>query len=229
MYRLSVTGDIGLYLECKRCFYLDKVKKIKRPDSIFPSLPSGMDRILKEHFDRFMLKGEIPPEIRDHDHIKDCKLFDDINLLNSWRSKSKGLEYKDQVTQIILRGCVDNIIKKGQKLIVLDYKTRGYPLRENTHSYYQVQMDFYNFLLNHNGYQTEDYALLLFYYPNKVMYTGEVVFDTKLVKIKIDAQKAKQILDGAISTLQGNLPQKNPKCEFCNWDKKEFQTDLLNI
>jgi len=41
------------------------VKNIKRPSGIFPSLPSGMDKILKEHFDRFMKKNELPPEIKE--------------------------------------------------------------------------------------------------------------------------------------------------------------------
>lgn len=30
----------------------------KRPDTIFPSLPSGMDRILKDHFDKFMKRAK---------------------------------------------------------------------------------------------------------------------------------------------------------------------------
>ena len=32
-------------LECPRCFWLQIVKNIKRPQGIFPSLPSGMDQV----------------------------------------------------------------------------------------------------------------------------------------------------------------------------------------
>jgi xanthosine utilization system XapX-like protein len=52
---------------------------------------------------------------------------------------------------------------KNDRLIVLDYKTRGFPLKEDTAAHYQDQLDIYNFLLRKNGYRTEDYGYLLFY------------------------------------------------------------------
>lgn len=229
MYKLTVTGDIALFLQCKRCFWLSVVKGLKRPDNIFPSLPSGMDRILKEHFDRFAKIKELPPEIRQQDHLKDCCLFDDKNLLEAWRDAKRGLAYKDPQSGVILKGAIDNIIKKGEKLIVLDYKTRGYPLKENTHQYYQVQMDFYNFLLRKNGHDTEDFAFLLFYYPNKVTPTGEVIFDTTLKVIQTDVQKAIEILNQAIKTLQDKIPQRDPNCSYCEYKQKEYQGDLINL
>ncbi|MFH1592959.1 MAG: PD-(D/E)XK nuclease family protein, partial [Candidatus Woesearchaeota archaeon] len=142
MFKIS-PSSINLMKECPRCFYLQIVKKIRRPDTPFPSLPSGMDKILKEHFDRFMEKNELPPEIKDSE-CKTCKLFNDKEKLKLWRSNFKGLEFKDEKNDVLLHGAVDNILKKGKKLIVLDYKTRGYPLKEDTHKHYQAQMDLYN-------------------------------------------------------------------------------------
>ncbi|HLC86658.1 MAG TPA: hypothetical protein VJH65_00050, partial [Candidatus Nanoarchaeia archaeon] len=121
-YKIS-PSTINLMLECPRCFWLQIVKNIKRPAGIFPSLPSGMDGILKVHFDKFMEKGELPPEIKE---LKGCRLFDDREKLKIWRSNFKGLEYTEG--DVMLRGAVDNILVKGKKLIVLDYKTRGFPL-----------------------------------------------------------------------------------------------------
>src|SRR3989344_6200237 len=72
--------------------------------------------------------------------------------LDTWRSNFKGIQYKDKPSGILLRGAIDNMIRKGEKLVVLDYKTRGYPLKEDTHEHYQNQMDIYNFLLRKNGY-----------------------------------------------------------------------------
>ena len=193
-------------LECPRCFWLQIVKNIKRPAGIFPSLPSGMDGILKVHFDKFMEKGELPPEIKE---LKGCRLFDDREKLKIWRSNFKGLEYTEG--DVMLRGAVDNILVKGKKLIVLDYKTRGFPLKDDTHEHYRVQMDLYNFLLRKNGYNTEDYSYLLFYYPNRVNDNGEVVFDTKLVKINVgDGEK---VFKKAIKLINGEEPKE--KCEWC--------------
>ena len=215
MYKLSPTS-LNLMLECPRCFWLAIVKKIKRPESIFPSLPSGMDKILKEHFDRFMEKGELPPELKEQECAKDgCKLFDDKEKLKIWRNNLKGLEYYDQKEDVLLHGAVDNILVKGKKLIVLDYKTRGYPLKEDTHEHYQLQLDIYNFLLRKNGYSTEDYSYLLFYYPNKVLSTGEVIFDTKLIKMKISAESGEKIFKKAIELIKEEMPEAGKECGFC--------------
>jgi len=213
MIKLS-PSTLNLFKECPKCFYLQIIKNEKRPDTPFPSLPNGMDKILKEHFDRFLDKNQLPPEIKEE--CKDCQLYNNKEKLSIWRSNFKGIQYTDKESGIILRGAVDNILKKGNKLIVLDYKTRGYPLKEDTHTYYILQMDLYNFLLRKNNYETEDYTYLLFYYPNKVLETGEVIFDTKLIKIKTDPKRGEKVFKEAIKLLQKDeIPEASPNCGFC--------------
>ena len=224
-YKLS-PSTINLMLECHRCFWLQIVKGIKRPSSPFPSLPSGMDLILKKHFDRFMERGELPPEIRET--CRDCKLFSDKKLLEVWRNNRKGIEFLDKNTGVLLHGAIDNIlISKSGKLIVLDYKTRGYPLKEDTHEYYQTQMDLYNFLLNKNGYKTEDFTYLLFYFPKEVKETGEVIFDTELVKIKTSFLNGEKIFNKAIMLIKGKEPEKS--CEWCGRKMKNYLSSSFFI
>jgi len=198
--------------ECSRCFWLTQHKVWKRPAGIFPSLPSGMDGILKIHFDKFRDKGELPPELCE---IKDCqkmKLFDDAELLKTWRNNFQGIKWEDKDGNI-LHGAVDNLLIKGKKIIVLDYKTRGFALKEDTHEHYQNQLDIYNFLLRKNSYQTEDYAFLLFYVPKEVTETGEVVFDTTLKKMKVDVKNAEKIWKSALELLDKECIEK--RCEWC--------------
>ena len=66
---------LSLIKDCPRCFWLHFNKGIKRPEGIFPSLPNGMDKILKAHFDAFRDKEQLPPELKDLD---DVKLYDNI-------------------------------------------------------------------------------------------------------------------------------------------------------
>jgi len=213
-------SSINLMLDCPMCFWLHIIKKIKRPETAFPSLPSGMDRILKQHFDRFMEKGELPPELCNNDECKNLKLFNDKEKLKVWRSNLKGLEHKDEKSGILLHGAIDNILIKGKKLIVLDYKTRGSPRKEDTHEHYQTQMDLYNFLLRKNGYETEDYTFLLFYHPDKVLETGEVIFNTELFKMKTSPENGEKIFKKAIEVLQlEEPPQPSKECKFCYWAK----------
>ena len=112
-----------------------------------------------------------------------------------------------------MHGAVDNILVHGKKLIVLDYKTRGYDLKEDTHEHYQNQLDFYNFLLRKNGFNTEDFAFLLFYIPKEVMPTGEVIFDTTLKKMVISVTNAEEIFERALKLLKGECPERG--CQWC--------------
>src|SRR5271157_5281017 len=77
-YKFS-PSSLSLLSECPKCFWLAFRKGIHQPSGIFPSLPSGMDKILKAHFDAFRDKGELPPELAS---LKGTvQLFQDKELL----------------------------------------------------------------------------------------------------------------------------------------------------
>ena len=110
IYKFS-PSSLNVLKECPRCFWLQFNKNVKRPAGIFPSLPSGMDKILKNHFDSFMEKGELPPELCEHGECKSMKLFDDVELLKIWRSNFKGIPWEDKEGNLF-RGAIDNILVK---------------------------------------------------------------------------------------------------------------------
>ena len=213
-FKLSPSG-LSLMEECPRCFWLTQHKKWKRPDSPFPQLPNGMDKIIKAHFDRFMEKGKLPPELCENQDCKGLKLFDNKELLKEWRSNFKGVRWTDGEGNIFF-GAVDNILVRGKKLIVLDYKTKGFPIKDidEASEYYQNQLDIYNLLLRKNDHETEDYAFLLFYVPKEIIPSGQVIFDTELVKRKIDTNNAENIFQRAIKMLNDECPDKC--CEWCD-------------
>ena len=73
-------------------------------------------------------------------------------------------------------------------------------------------------MLRKNGYLTEDYTFLLFYYPNNVLETVEVVFDTKLIKIKTNASNGEKVFKEAVKILSLDTePEACKKCGFCKW------------
>ena len=108
-YKFS-PSSLSLLKDCPRCFWLHFNKGIKRPEGIFPSLPSGMDRVLKEHFDCFIEKNQLPPELKE---LKDVKLFDDKEKLEEWRNNRKGIQWTDENGNVF-KGAVDNLLKKGE-------------------------------------------------------------------------------------------------------------------
>ena len=221
-YRLS-PSSLALYTECPHCFWLQMVKRVKRPDTPFPSLPSGVDKLLKEHFDRYRKMGKLPPELERH-HIT-AKLFKDKVLLDEWRNYpgGKGLQWEDRKSGVVLRGYVDEILQTSGKLIVLDFKTRGFPIKEDTAQYYQDQMDLYNFLLRNNGYDTEDFAYLLFFHPSNVDMDGDFVFETELQEIKVNVDHARRLFLDAIKVLSEKTPPDSSKeCGFCRWAGERY-------
>ena len=210
VFKLSPSA-LSLMEECPRCFWLTQHKVWKRPSGIFPSLPSGIDRILKNHFDKFRDKGQLPPELCKNKECSEMKLFADKELLKIWQSNFKGISWTDKQGNE-LHGAIDNILVKRKKLIVLDYKTRGYALKDDTAEHYRQQQNIYNFLLKKNGYEIEDYFFLLFYVPKEVMPTGEIIFDTELVKMKVDIKIAEKAWKNALTLLERDCPVK-----FCEW------------
>ncbi len=210
-YKLSPT-TLNLMEDCPRCFWLQLNSNILRPNGIFPSLPSGMDRVLKTHFDSFRDRKALPPEL----HGVNAELFSNTELLDAWRNNRKGIQFNDDKGNLI-KGAVDDMLQKDGKLIVLDFKTRGFPVKEDTSGYYQLQLDVYNFLLRKTGYETEDYAYLLFYMPREVGKGGEFIFNSELVKMATSTKNAEKAISKALEILQGKIPEINKDCKFCEW------------
>lgn len=207
-YKLSPTS-LNVFEDCPRCFWLHQNEGIRRPDTPFPSIGLGLDHVLKEHFDYY--KNRLPPELQG----LNVQLFQNSELLEEWRNPRRGLVYEDSKGNV-LRGAVDTVLESGDKLIVLDYKTRGFPVKEDTPGYYKLQLELYNFLLRKNGYNTEDYAYLLFYIPRSVRRrSGDIVFNTNLVKVQTSVRHAQQVWSAALETLQQPMPEPSESCEFC--------------
>lgn len=211
VFKLS-PSTLSMFKDCQLCFWLSFRKDINPPSGVFPSLPSGMDSVLKKHFDSFREKGTIPDELKG----TGAHLFNNTDLLKIWRSNFKGVQWQDAKGNI-LHGAVDEILEKDGKLIVLDFKTRGFPCKDDTHEHYQDQLDFYNFLLQKNNYETEDYAYLLFFHPTHVEKDGDFGFERTLKKMPINPKNAENIFNKAIKCLEGSQPKANKECGLCQY------------
>jgi len=209
-------SSLRLYDKCERCFWLTQHKIWRRHSGIFPSLPSGMDRVIKTHFDTFRDKGNLPPEIANNHQCKNMELFKDMEKLKVWRKNFVGISFTDENGNI-LRGAVDDIMvnKENNKLIVVDYKTKGWPVKDikKEKVFYQNQMNIYAFLLKKNGYEVEDFGFLLFYTPNKILKTGEIIFNTILIKMDVEPIIGEDLWYLGKSLLHQKCPKQ--KCDFC--------------
>lgn len=220
MIKLS-PSTISLFMECPRCFWLQFNKNIHRPRGVFPSLPGGMDGVIKKYYDKYRKMGKLPPEIEGK--VKG-KLFDNEVLLKSWQSNWEGLKYYDKKLGALMKGVLDDCLVNDDIYIPLDYKTRGYELKDDTSSHYQHQLDVYCFLLAKNGYKTADFAYLIYYFPKEVLENGQVSFEVEPKKIETDIKRAENLFKDAVACLKGPEPKhhSNSTCEFCNWGFEAF-------
>lgn len=215
--RLSPTTGLNLYNDCKRCFWLHYNANIQRPRGIFPSLPGGMDNVIKIYFDKY--RGSLPPELKNK--IKG-NLVPDMALINSWRNWRTGLEYKDAILNATLFGALDDCLIHEGEYIPLDYKTKGSaPGEGDGERYYQTQLDAYALLLESNGYRAADFAYLVYYYPDKVEANGTVTFSVEPIMIKTSALRAQQLFEDAVKTARGNMPEETAGCEYCAYRAKK--------
>lgn len=220
VYKLS-PSSLNVMKECGRCFWLQHNKGIRRPAGIVSSLLFGLDKALKLYFDSFRVEGELPRELRDSGI--EAKLFSDTKLLEEWRDYRRGLQWKDKHGNV-LRGALDDLLERGNKLVVIDYKTRGYPLKSDSAKYYQEQLDIYNFLLRRNGHQTEDYSYLVFYYPKRFSKNRCLSFNTTLVKVETSVESARRIFEEAIKLLERpEIPEAAEKCAYCQYSGQKRQ------
>lgn len=221
--RLSPSTGLNLFQECPRCFWLHFNRGTHRPRGIFPSLPGGMDLIIKKYFDKFRLAGTLPPEIKGK---VEGELVADMSLLNRWRNWRTGLEYCDKGLNAVLFGALDDCLTKDGKFIPLDYKTRGFAPRDgDSERYYQTQLDAYGLLLDGNGFPAGDFAYLIYYFPQEVSEGGIVKFRVEPVKVAIDLDRARDTFSRAVNFLRGPEPKEHSVCEYCSWvsSRAEFE------
>jgi len=230
-------STISLYKECKRCFWLQLKQGIYKPRGIFPSLPGGMDSVIKVYYDKFRgTKTGLPPELVGK---VNGKLYDDQRLLSSWRSRTGGLTYFDDKLNAKLLGLLDDCLvideggpsaspsglRSGQvarSYVPLDYKTRGWEPKEDSSDFYQHQLDIYEFLLQANGMATKGLGYLVYYHPIEVRENGVVQFEVTPKAMKTDPQRAKKLFEEAVKLLRSDeIPKPSAKCEFCPWGQRQ--------
>lgn len=216
MIRLS-PSTLNLFLECPRCFWLHINENIHRPRGPFPSLPMGMDNVIKVYFDKYRIKGELPPEIRDK---VEGKLIPDLELLNNWRNWKTGLEYKDEILGVTLFGALDDCLQDDKYYAPVDYKTRGSAPREgDSEKYYGNQLDCYALLLEKNNYPIKNFGYLIYYYPKEVEEEGRVNFNIEVIKLNTNSNRARKNLQDAAKLLNGSIPAHHSECEYCIWGR----------
>jgi len=216
-YQLSAS-TLNLLNDCPRCFWLKFKKKKERPRGIFPTLPSGMDNVIKKYFDTYREKNELPKELQEE--IPNSTLYPDHENIRKWRDWRTGLNYTSPKGIKLIGAFDDIVVHKDDTISPLDYKTRGFPPKSiiDSEKYYGLQLSVYSFLLKQNKYKISGQGYLIYYYPKEIKDNGIVQFNIKPVRIGEDPKYAIDMCTKALEILESDkIPKASPGCEYCSY------------
>jgi hypothetical protein len=210
MAQISLSAStLKLYLECPRCFWLLFNKRIARPRGPFPSLPTGMDAVLKRYFETYRHRGVLPPLI-------------DGKLNGTLIKQPLSLNFMDAKLNARLTGKLDDcLVLVDGRHAPLDHKTRASSPNDTsyTEQYYKFQMDVYSLLLERNGCPISKTAYVIYYYPLDGNLHEGFPFGVTIHRISTDPEGAYKVFAAALDLLAAPCPSPSDACDFCHWLK----------
>ncbi len=220
-YKVSRSG-IELFVECPKCFYLDKRLGIARPQGPAFTINTAVDTLLKKEFDAHRAKGVAHPFMKAYGI--DAVPFAH-EMLDEWRENFKGIQYLHEPTGLKVAGAVDDIwVNKKGELIIADYKATAkkeeVTLDADWQMSYKRQMEVYQWLLRRLGFKVSSTGY--FVYCNgrtdRAAFDGKVEFDVKIIPYTGDDSWVEPILPEIKKCLEGKKVPKAPKdCEYCGY------------
>lgn len=218
-FKLS-RSKIDLFLQCPRCFYLDRKLGVARPPSMPFNLNSAVDHLLKKEFDAFRaIKAPHPLMVKNN--IKAIP-FSHPDL-DTWRENFKGLTFHHKETNFNITGALDDLwIDKSDSLIVVDYKSTSKDGSISINAPWQIaykrQLEVYQWLLYKNGFSVSDIAY--FVYCNAIKsheeFDHKLHFDIHVLPYQGNIDWIEPTLYNIHKCLQReSIPDHHPECDFC--------------
>ncbi len=215
-------SKIDLFLNCQRCFYLDRRLGVGQPPGFPFNLNSAVDTLLKKEFDIHRAEGVAHPLMK---HYKIPAVPFAHEKLDEWRENFKGVRYTHESTNLTITGAVDDIwINDDDELHVVDYKSTSKTTEVSLDADWQIgykrQMEVYQWLLRKNGFKVSDTGY--FVYANgqtdRKAFDGKLEFDIKIIPYDGDDSW----VEGAIVDLHACLnsdtvPKPSATCDYCTY------------
>lgn len=225
-------SKIDLFLNCKRCFYLDRRLGIKTPATFPFTLNIAIDGLLKKEFDIAREQGV------QHKYCKQSK----INAipfkhpeLDAWRENFKGIRHHHIQTNFIIAGAMDDIWENqdDKKKHVVDYKATSTKEFEKFkylgmpwHKHYKNQLSIYGWLMKHNDVDVHEIGYFLYCNGKKDVecFDGKLVFDYQIIPYELDMSWIDETLIKIKDFLETKkIPSYDLKCDNCRYLKENNQ------
>lgn len=220
-FKLS-RSKIDLFLNCERCFYLDRRLGVSQPPGFPFNLNTAVDTLLKKEFDIHRAAGTIHPLLKNYGLKLRPLQHED---LNQWRENFVGVQHHHELSNFLVTGAVDDIwVDDKGILYVVDYKSTSKSTEVNIDADWQIsykrQMEVYQWLLRQNGFKVADTGY--FVYCNgrtdKKAFDAKLEFDIKIIPYTGKDVWVENVLLAAKKCLSSaKLPKASENCAYCNY------------
>ncbi len=221
-FRLS-RSKIDLYIQCPRCFYLDRRLGVARPPGFPFTLNNAVDTLLKKEFDTLRKNNRRHP-------LMDKYGIDAIpaehKQLDEWRENFKGIQYRHEPTNLIITGAIDDLWRNSAgEYIIVDYKSTSKKeeitkLNKEWQNSYKRQMEVYQWLLRQNGYKVSNTGYFV-YCNGKTdtdAFDAKLEFDITLIAYEgNDSWVEEKIKEIHLCLGSDQVPQASEACDFCRY------------
>tara|TARA_B100000700_G_scaffold325658_1_gene434989 strand:+ start:1858 stop:2649 length:792 start_codon:yes stop_codon:yes gene_type:complete len=222
-----------LFINCKRCFWLDIVKGLNQVKFAPFTLNIAVDALFKNEFDFYRASKEKHPLFieKDLNYIP----FSDSRL-DDWRNNFVGVRYIDEDLNLELFGAVDDLWLNldTNKVVVVDYKATSKAGEINISDdgwwpAYKRQMEFYQFLLINNNLEVDEVGYFLYANGLKEGFLNRndipmLQFDLTLLEYEGSTKWIPKKLKELKSVLSSDkIPEPTSDCDYCRYfeDRQE--------
>ncbi|MBU1075946.1 MAG: PD-(D/E)XK nuclease family protein [Spirochaetes bacterium] len=227
-FKLS-RSKIELFMDCPKCFYLDRRLGVGRPPGFPFALNSAVDALLKKEFDL------LRKEKRSHPLIEKYNIDAmpaEHEKLDEWRENFKGVQFLHEKTNLLLHGAIDDLwINSANEYIVVDYKSTSKDgdivvLDKDWQITYKRQMEIYQWLLRNNGFKVSDTGY--FVYCNgrtdAEKFDGKLEFDLTIIGHKGSDGWVEDTVRAIRACLDGDvIPPAAETCDYCAYREAAFK------
>jgi len=222
LFRLS-RSKIDLFINCPRCFYLDRKLGVAQPPGYPFSLNSAVDKLLKKEFDIHRANKTAHPLMKKYG-INAVPLTHE--KINEWRDSLRaGITFKIDSENVVITGGVDDVwVKPNGEFIIVDYKATSKEEEVNLDADWQIgykrQMEIYQWLFRKNRFKVSSTGYFVYCNGNtdRAAFDGKLEFDIKIIPYTGDDSWVEKTVMDAILSLKGDtLPNPGPDCDFCKY------------
>lgn len=229
-FRLS-RSKIDLFLNCPRCFYLDRRLGVGQPPGYPFSLNSAVDKLLKKEFDLHRAAKTPHPLMKSYG-------LDAVPLahekMDEWRDALRGgATYAVSGTNVVFTGGIDDVwVAPSGEFIIVDYKATSKDGEVSLDAEWQIgykrQMEMYQWLFRRNGHKVSNTGY--FVYCNgdadKKAFDAKLEFDVKLIPYVGNDMWVDDAIRSAIACMSSDvLPASGVDCDFCRYREAAKQFD----